>query len=74
MNDEEFLDYCNLHSRTPRCGFTPSQLGRLCMLAGLHTVAEQWLSEAPRVVNCDRESIRSTIIRARRNQIRLVKG
>lgn len=34
MTDEEFLDYCDAHSETPRAGFVPDNIVRLLELAG----------------------------------------
>ena len=33
--DEEFLQYCDTHSETPRCLFNTDQIFRLCDLAGV---------------------------------------
>jgi hypothetical protein len=52
MTDEEFLAYCSLHAITPRCGFTPEQLNRLCRLAGRDEEADYWSTQPNQIVNC----------------------
>ncbi len=61
MTDDEFLNYCATHATTPRCGFIPGQLSRLCRLAGAVGATEFWAQQALRVVNCDREAVRRLI-------------
>jgi hypothetical protein len=34
MSDEEWLDYFEIHCRTPRAGFVKDNIDRLCDLAG----------------------------------------
>lgn len=54
MNDLEFLDYCEYHAQTPRCGYTPEHLARLNRLAGREETAT-FLATLPKhqVINCN---------------------
>ena len=61
MTDDEFLNYCETHAGTPRCGFIPGQLARLCRLAGAVGATEFWAQQNLRIVNCDREAVRRLI-------------
>lgn len=65
MTDQEFLDYCEVHSETPRCGFTPAQLARLCRLIGNEKAAEGLEKTLPGVVNCSEQDIKWAVSRAR---------
>ena len=67
MTDAEFLDYCETHSETPRCGFTPASIARLLRLAGDEKRADVWiLIWGPNdVVNCDRGSVKEAVAVAR---------
>lgn len=62
MTDAEFLDYCESHASTPRCGFVPEQLSRLSRLAGW---TDHWVDEPRRVVDCDRDVVLSCVSAAR---------
>lgn len=65
MTDPEFLNYCDAHAETPRCGFVPSQLSRLLQLAGDAEGADFWASEPNAVHDCDRYWIREQVQLAR---------
>lgn len=52
MTNDEFLNYCEAHATTPRCGFVPEQLARLCRLAGRSEEAGSWDRHPHGVVNC----------------------
>jgi hypothetical protein len=67
MTDEDFWDYCEAHSETPRCGFVPEHLSRLCLLAGLPSEAKRWSKEANGVFSCNREAIKN-LVRAGRQK------
>ncbi len=49
MTDEEFLNYCEAHSDTPRCGFTPGNIHRLLFLAGMKEASRFYENLSPRV-------------------------
>jgi hypothetical protein len=61
MDDTEFLAYCTGMTQTPRCGFVPAHLARLCTLAGKNEEAEVWASEPNHVVNCNPDWIRTLV-------------
>lgn len=65
MDDYEFLLYCETHAGSERCGFTPSQIARLCKLAGLYAAEERWSKVPNTVVNCNREEIQEIVNLAR---------
>ena len=66
MTDREFLDYCEAHAETPRCGFTPAQVARLVRLAGRNVdVVAYWEAQSPGAVNMRRESIEEAVRDAR---------
>ena len=65
MEDSDFLGYCEVHSYSPRCGFVPAHLARLCRLAGSDD-AEFWENaKGVRVVECDDKYIRRRVRQAR---------
>lgn len=66
MTDDEFLAYCEAHARTPRCGFVPSQLARLCKLANRPLWASFWGDQPNRVVDCEPDRITHAVDDARR--------
>lgn len=66
--DMEFLSYCEMHSQTPRCGFTPEQLARLYQMADPSKYAEEvvlYRGMPNQVVNCDPTVIRNLVAEAR---------
>ena len=65
MTDDEFLNYCEAHADTPRCGFVPQQLARLCRLAGTVNAPKFWEKQPQQVVDCDRSAIRRLVGTAR---------
>jgi len=65
MNDEEFLDYCEIHSETARCGFIPSELERLCRLSGFNKSANMYKEMKNLVINCNEEVIKRYVKTAR---------
>jgi len=65
MSDQDFLVYCEMHSHTPRCGFVPSSLAKLCRLAGRTEWAEFWDDQANRVIDCAPDEIRRAVAEAR---------
>ncbi len=69
MNDQEFLDYCEAHAETPRCGFTPAQLARLCRMIGKDEAAEGWEKTLPGVINCSEQDIKQAVSLARQRLI-----
>lgn len=65
MEDDEFLHYCLAHAETKRCGFTPQQLRRLMLLAGMNESAGMISMEPPRVMECDYKTITEMVLDAR---------
>jgi hypothetical protein len=63
MTDEEFIRYCEDHVETPRAGFIPEQLVRLCLLAGRDAAAHAWEGIENRVVDCTSVNSRNTMRR-----------
>lgn len=70
MKDLEFLAYCERNSYTPRCGFTPGLVQRLCALAEVppsyicpkfHIVPENRM-----VIDCSGVWVRQAALIARR--------
>ena len=53
MEDDHFLGYCNLHSRTERALFSPDHVNRLFDLAGDERAGrcEMWVSMGPDFVD-----------------------
>lgn len=66
MDDGTFLDYCDLHAFSARCGFTPAQIARLYDLSGDVILAGAWGRQANRVVDCDKNEIWYLVVEARR--------
>lgn len=56
-NNKEFLQYCRQHAATPRCGFVPAQLARLCRLAGRKGWAKFWDEYPHQVLDCQEGEI-----------------
>ena len=67
MNDSEFLQYCETHSHTERCGFVPSQIARLCKLIGDEDSAKNWAALDNGVYDMDGIEIRAAVATARAN-------
>jgi hypothetical protein len=65
MSDDEFLHYCLAHSESPRCGFTPEQVIRLMLLAGMKESASMVSRDPPRVLECDPKTIQDMVLDAR---------
>lgn len=65
MNNKEFLDYCESHSHTERCGFVGEHLARLAKLAGKSGGMQEQLAKLEGVVNVDPHSIRNWVYTAR---------
>lgn len=65
MTDEEFLDYCESMTETPRCGFVPSNIARLLRLAGRGEWAALWDKEGIRIVDGIHDEIRKYVKEAR---------
>lgn len=65
MGDQEFLNYCDSHSETQRCGFVPEQIARLAQLAGKPGIAEIWDEKPFRVYEMDGDEIREFVDQAR---------
>jgi len=66
MNDEEFLNYCEAHSKTPRCGFTAENLARLWRIAGREDFALTWDRAQRRVYDCTEDAIMKIVDLGRR--------
>lgn len=65
MSDEEFLNYCEAHADTPRCGFVPAQLSRLHGLAGFLQRAKIWGAMSNAVHDAGPDYIRELVRIAR---------
>ena len=65
MNDKEFLDYCESHSHSERCGFVGEHLARLAKLAGKPEEVQTQLGALKGVVNADPDGIRDLVYTAR---------
>ncbi len=69
MNDVDFLDYCQEHSFTERCGFVPEHVARLVKLAGMSDeTIRYWESQPITVYELDRFSVRDAVAKARQQQ------
>ena len=69
MNDQEFMEYCELHSHSPACCLTPLQLARLHRLCGNEELAREWDGVTARPIKCDGTTIRELLRKARRQAI-----
>lgn len=66
MTDDEFLRYCETHAETPRCGFVPAQLKRLCEMAGAKpAIVAYWDKQENRVIDCTKADILALVKKAR---------
>jgi hypothetical protein len=65
MTDAEFLAYCEAHAETPRCGFTPAHIARLCRLAGRDEAAKRWEGHPPGVINCVESEVLEVVAEGR---------
>lgn len=64
MSDDEFLNYCDAHADTPRCGFVPEQIARLARLAGEEEIAAVWDAKPLNIHDMDRDDVREFVKRA----------
>lgn len=74
MTDEEFIDYCDIHSRTERALFSGKQIHRLLTLTGkalgpVESVVDGWFSMhfdvAEPLIKEARERLRKAKVQAR---------
>lgn len=65
MSDNEFLNYCDTHSHSERCGFVPEHIARLASLAGKDEIAEAWSNKPLNIHNMDGYDIREFVELAR---------
>ena len=67
MPDEEFLNYCESHSETPRCGFVPDHIVRLASLAKKPALAALWKPLPNGVYSFEEDQIKELVRKAREN-------
>ena len=53
MSDEEFIAYCEAHSRTERKGFVPAHIARLLRLAGDEKQAADFEALSVQIISVD---------------------
>lgn len=70
MNDDEFLDYCETHAASPRCGFTPCQIARLMRMSNMKESAATYDAMKPAVLECNPKTIIEMVEWARQNRVK----
>ena len=53
MSDDEFIAYCEAHSRTERMGFVPAHIARLLQLAGDEKQAAEFEALPVQIISAD---------------------